>query len=117
MSKKISIIWNYLSHYKYFIVFVLGVLIVGVIDENSVCQHIKYCLEISKLHSEIDKYQAQYQEDSRLLREMRNGGRAYEKIARERYFMKADNEDIFVLSSDLPKKDANDKEQDNETVE
>ena len=39
----------------------------------------------------------------------------YEKIARERYFMKADDEDIFVLSTDLPKN--NDEEIENETVE
>lgn len=46
--------------------------------------------------------------------EMNHGGRAYERIARERYFMKADDEDIFVLSTDLPN---NDNEQDNETTE
>ena len=45
---------------------------------------------------------------------MNHGGRAYERIARERYFMKADDEDIFVLSTDLPN---NDNEQDNETTE
>ena len=36
------------------------------------------------------------------LKEMRKGPEVFGKIARERYFMKADNEDIFVLSTDLP---------------
>ena len=46
MSKKLGIIWNYLAHYKYLIVIVAGVLVVGVVDDNSVRQHIKYQIEI-----------------------------------------------------------------------
>ena len=63
----------------------------------------------------VNGQKAGYTEDSKVLREMRMGTRAYEKIARERYFMKADDEDIFVLSTDLPKN--NDEEIENETVE
>lgn len=33
---------------------------------------------------------------------MRQGPDVFGKIARERYFMKSDDEDIFVLSTDLP---------------
>ena len=115
MSKQLGIIWSYLSHYKYLIVIIVGVLVVGVIDDNSICQHVKYQIQISTLRSEIKKSTARYTEDSKVLREMRMGTRAYEKIARERYFMKADDEDIFVLSTDLPKN--NDEEIENETVE
>lgn len=107
---------GYLAHYKYFIVILLGILIVGVVDENSVRQHMKYQMQISILQSEIDKYGTQYEEDSRQLREMRRGAKAYERIARERYFMKADDEDIFVLSTDLPVANE-EQENDNETVE
>jgi cell division protein FtsB len=38
--------------------------------------------------------------------------KAIEKIARERYFMKEDNEDIFVFSNDQPQSTSS-----NETVE
>ena len=34
------------------------------------------------------------------IRELDRNPKAMEKIARERYFMKADDEDIFVLSDD-----------------
>lgn len=102
MSKRLGIIWNYLAHYKYLIVIVVGVLVVGVIDDNSIRQHIRYQIQIAGLRSEIDKYNAQLEKDTRLLREMRKGPQVFGKIARERYFMKADNEDIFVLSSDIP---------------
>ena len=102
MSKRLGIIWNYLAHYKYLIVIVVGVLVVGVIDDNSIRQHIRYQIQIAGLRSEIEKYNAQLEKDTRLLKEMRKGPQVFGKIARERYFMKADNEDIFVLSSDIP---------------
>ena len=102
MSQKLSIIWAYLAHYKYLIVIVAGVLIVGVVDDNSIRQHIKYQLQIATLREEIGKYREQYEKDSRQLKEMRQGPDVFGKIARERYFMKADDEDIFVLSTDLP---------------
>lgn len=115
MSKQLGAIWGYLSHYKYFIVIVMGLLIVGVIDDNSIYQHVKYQIQINNLRSEIEKYTTRYQEDYKQLREMRKGTKAYERIARERYFMKADDEDIFVLSTDLPENNQEDTE--NETIE
>ena len=45
MSKQLGIIWSYLSHYKYLIVIIVGVLVVGVIDDNSICQHVKYQIQ------------------------------------------------------------------------
>lgn len=61
MSQKLSIIWNYLAHYKYLIVIIAGVLIVGVVDDNSIRQHIKYQLQIATLREEIGKYRDQYE--------------------------------------------------------
>ena len=116
MSKRLGIIWNYLAHYKYLIVVVVGVLVVGIVDDNSIRQHVLYRIQVSQLQAEIDKYRTQYENDSRQLREMRKGPAVFGKIARERYFMKADDEDIFVLSTDLPKDD-NEQENDNETIE
>ena len=110
MSKKLGIIWNYLAHYKYLIVIVVGVLVVGAIDDNSIYQHVKYQIQINNLRSEIKKYTARYQADTKLLREMRVDPKAYQKIARENYFMKADDEDIFVLSSDIPDEPAEEEE-------
>ena len=117
MSKHLGLIWVYLSHYKYLITIIVGVLVVGVVDDNSIYQHIKYQIQISELRSEIQKYQSRYENDSQMLKEMRKGVKAYEKIARERYFMKADDEDIFVLSTDLPTHDENEQDIDNETAE
>jgi cell division protein FtsB len=92
--------WRFLSHNKYWIVIFIGVLIVGFLDENSFLQRINYELKIRDLNSQIEEYNNRYENDSRQLRELNRNPKAIEKIARERYFMKADDEDIFVLSDD-----------------
>ena len=98
MASKFYAVWNFLSHYKYLIVIVVGVLIVGVIDDNSFLKRIQYDARISNLKAEIEHYEAISEENVRQLKELNSDPKAIEKIARERYFMKADDEDIFVFS-------------------
>ena len=85
---------------KYTVVVLLGVLVVGFLDENSIWNHFKNQRRISELEEEIDKYNAAYERDQTQIRQMNKDPKAMEKIARERYFMKADDEDIYVLSDD-----------------
>ena len=92
--------WGSLPTINIFIVVVIGVLIVGLIDENSFLKRVQLELRISDLKREINKYTEQYEADSRQLDELKRHPKAIERIARERYFMKADDEDIYVLSDD-----------------
>ena len=103
MNIRLNTLWKLLSYYKYLIVVVVGVLVVGIVDENSFAKRVQYELEISDLKEEIAKYQADSERDTRLLKELRRTPKAIEKIARERYFMKAEDEDIYVLSDDVQK--------------
>ena len=105
MATYFNLFWNFVSHYKYLIVVVIGLAIVGVLDENSFLQRFKYEMQISELKSEIEEYNVRYEADNRQLKELKSNPKAIEKIARERYFMKCDDEDIFVLSTDLQKKE------------
>ena len=91
-----------MSHNKYWIVIIIGVLITVVVDENSVMQRLKLDMQISDLKEQIADYNAQYERDQARLKDLRRNPHAIAKIARERYFMKADDEDIFVLSDELP---------------
>ena len=109
MASRLGVVWSFISHYKYLVVIVLGVIIVGFIDENSFMRRIQLELKISDLRSDINKYNKQYQDDSRQLREIRRNPKTIEKIARERYFMKADDEDIYVLSDDEKPLNTNDE--------
>ena len=72
----------------------------GFLDENSIWSHFKNKQRISDLEEEIEKYNSEYERDQAQIRELNRNPKAMEKIARERYFMKADDEDIFVLSDD-----------------
>ena len=89
-----------LSHYKYVITVVVGVLLVGFVDDNSFMQRAKLELQISDLEADIERYNEQNEADMKQLKARKRSPKAFEKIARERYFMKADDEDIFVLSDD-----------------
>lgn len=102
-------IGSLLDHYKYLIVIVLGVIMVSVVGNNSFRKRIQYELEIDDLEEEINKYNAQNEHDTKQLNELKRNPKAIEKIARERYFMKTDDEDIFVLTDDQTIKE-NDEE-------
>ena len=111
MASKLNALWSMISHYKYLIVVVIGIAVVGFIDDNSFMKRVQYEMQISDLESEIAKYNARYEADSKRLLEINSNPKAIERIARERYFMKADDEDIFVLSDDIT------DERQNETVD
>jgi cell division protein FtsB len=85
---------------KYAVVCIIGVLIVGFLDENSFWNHLKNRQRIDELTEEKAHYNAVFERDKAKIRELDRNPKAMEKIARERYFMKADDEDIFVLSDD-----------------
>lgn len=85
---------------KYAVVCLIGVLIVGFLDENSVMSHLRNRQRISELEEEIDKYNADFRRVQSQIRELDRNPKAMEKVARERYYMKADDEDIFILSDD-----------------
>ncbi len=85
---------------KYVIVTILAVVFIGFVDEDSVWHHYQNKQRIDQLQEEIDLNLAQYNYNNERLEMLNNDTKAVQKIARERYFMKADDEDIFVLSDD-----------------
>lgn len=96
--KKLKTFFALLDHYKYAITIVIGVAVVGFIDDNSIMRRVQLDMQMSDLQEEIDRYNAINAEASRQLDALKHDPKAYGRIARERYFMKADNEDIFVLT-------------------
>ena len=85
---------------KYILVTLFAIVLVGFVDENSVWKHLRNKQRINELQEEIDRYTEQHKRDNAQIDMLNNDPKAIQKIARERYFMKADNEDIFVLSDD-----------------
>jgi cell division protein FtsB len=53
--------------------------------------------EIATLNSEIERYRTQFDNDTERLQELTENPEALEKVAREKYFMKRPNEDVFIF--------------------
>lgn len=85
---------------KYIVVTLIGIILIGFVDENSVWHHMVNKQRISELQDEIDYYTLRNKDDQVQIKKLDSDPKAIKKIARERYFMKADDEDIFVLSDD-----------------
>ena len=97
---RINPVLSFISHNRYWFVIIIGGLLVGVIDDNSFLTRAQYAIQIRDLKEEIEKYNGQYERDKQKLNELHRKHKAITKIARENYMMKADDEDIFVLSDD-----------------
>lgn len=106
---RLTPIFNLIGHYKYVVTIVVGIVIVGFLDENSFLKRVQLELEVSDLKSEIERYKVIHDSNSRQLKELKYNPDAFGKIARERYFMKADDEDIYVLSDDEKTMDKRDE--------
>jgi cell division protein FtsB len=99
MSKFLTY-WNYVRRYKYWVAIFIFLLIIGVLDENSLYVRYQRQVEIGNLKREIDKYQAEYDAETEQLNALENNRKAVERMARERYLMKRANEDLYVFSYD-----------------
>ena len=53
--------------------------------------------EISRLKDEIHKYKDTFEKDKATLERLKNDPDAVVEVARERYYMKTEDEDIFIL--------------------
>ena len=96
MGKLISI-WEFICRRKYLITIVAFAVIIVFLDENSLLRRLGYEREISQLKEEIEKYRADYEENTKRLNELNSNPDAIEQVAREKYLMKKPNEDIYVF--------------------
>lgn len=92
--------WNSVRRYKYAAALLIFLLIIGVLDENSLYTRFQRRVEISNLKREIKKYQSQYETETAQLEALRNDPAAVERLARERYLMKRPDEDVYVFVTD-----------------
>ncbi|MCR5820566.1 MAG: septum formation initiator family protein [Bacteroidaceae bacterium] len=90
-------VWNIVRRYKYVAAILLFLLIIGVIDENSWWVRHQRRAEIALLEEQIHNYEQQYDEYTKVLESLTNDQDAVERMAREKYYMKRQNEDVFVF--------------------
>ncbi len=96
MKEKLRNIVKRILKNKYFYTFLLFVIWVGLFDKNSCVNQQKYRTKIHQLEQQRDYYVTKFKEDSTRLEEFKSPEKL-EKFARENYYMKKDDEDLFVI--------------------
>lgn len=90
-------IWRWLGRHKYLIVCVIFFVNLLFLDHNNLVRRYRQRKEIATLRAEKELYTKMYERDTRQLEALRSNPKTLEKIARERYFMKKADEDVFVF--------------------
>lgn len=82
---------------KFFLVTVAFVVWMTFFDKNDLLSQYQYHQQVSKLEEERDFYKEETDKVSKDLEELTSNPRQLEKFAREKYLMRKDNEDVFVV--------------------
>lgn len=82
---------------KYFLIAVIFFLWLLIFDSSSFIDIYRVRKQINKLNNEKSYYHTKIENDSRKINELRTNNENLEKFAREQYFMKKPNEDLFII--------------------
>ncbi len=93
----IQTVWDFLRKYKYFVVLAFFAIVVGFVDEDSFWDRHKRLQEIDALRNEMRAYQDKYERDTKALEELESNPEAVVRVAREQFYMKYPNEDVYVV--------------------
>jgi cell division protein FtsB len=82
---------------KYFVVSLAFMVWMAFFDKNDLLSQYQYHSQLNKLKHERDFYQKETAKVHHDLDELTTNKEMLEKFAREKYLMKKDNEDVFVI--------------------
>lgn len=66
-------------------------------DDNSLMDYMQYNMKVRQLTNEVNYYKKQIADCNRKMENMRTDQESLEKFAREQYYMKRQNEEIFII--------------------
>jgi cell division protein FtsB len=82
---------------KYFLATLIFVLLIVISKNNGIIRQINQTKEINQLENQIEYYKNDIENVKKSINALRYDTAHLEKYAREKYFMKRDNEDVFVI--------------------
>ncbi|GHU56036.1 hypothetical protein FACS189411_05720 [Bacteroidia bacterium] len=89
---------KYLSKLNaYWVVVIVYVLIICTVGDSNLYKRYTYDEQIRSLEKEIDQYQGEIDLNRKKLQDLRTNKEGLERFAREEYFMKKPNEEIFII--------------------
>lgn len=96
MSKLFSFVDIVMRHKSIVVIFITA-LFVCFVDANSLWERHYRWQRIDEMKAEIASLQQSYEENTNDLNLLRTSKRRVEQVARERYYMKRDGEDLFII--------------------
>ena len=93
--------WKKLVQNKYVVASILFMIWVTFINDIDLIFIMKSKSELNEMKEQLDYYEEQNQQTSESLAEITSDKNTLERFAREHYFMKRSNEDIFVIREQL----------------
>ena len=94
LRKILSILGN-----KYLVALIVFAVIMLFTDHNNLFEQMDRKQELRELQNKKAYYQQEIEKTKKQLVDLSNNSAALEKYAREKFLMKRDNEDIFVIDS------------------
>ncbi|HLP04043.1 MAG TPA: septum formation initiator family protein [Paludibacter sp.] len=82
---------------KYVVVFLAFAVFVTFFDEHNLIHRWQTARKINKLEEELKFYQDEIKTTRQKKRELQSSDENLEKFAREHYYLKTDDEDIFIV--------------------
>ena len=81
---------------RYILVLIFFLIWMLFLDNYSDLEHRVLNQEIDEIEDNIDYYKSEIKKDSASIKHLKNNDRV-EKFAREKYYMKRENEDIYII--------------------
>lgn len=102
MKKVLKFIWKILRNY--YIMATVGFIVwVGFFDNDNIVSQFQQRKELNQLLQQKKYYTDQIQKNKELVTSLTTNTKELERFAREKYLMKKDNEDIFLIIGDTVK--------------
>jgi cell division protein FtsB len=97
MNDSIGSILTWIRNHKYLFVTAVFFLIIFFFDENNMIKHFHNQREIAALKEEVEGLQKQLDDYARRSDELHRDIDIMEKVARERYGMHKEGEEVFII--------------------
>lgn len=99
MDQLKNLVKNILAKFSKIQLAAIAILLIAcfIISDSNVFTRLGYDSQIRDLEKQIKYYREKTEDDKRKLNELRSDKENIEKFARENYFMKKENEEVFIV--------------------
>ena len=98
MKEKIKSIWSFILKYKYIITILVFAIWILFLDHTNLIYRSKLSKEIDFLKKRQAYYEAEIEKNETYFNDLQTNPKTKERLAREEYYMKKDNEEVYIIN-------------------